>query len=213
MEKALKSKSKVKGTVTRRLFETAKLYAVRQAILDGVVKDREEIDYLFDWASKPQFADNSIWSLLHKLFKVDLKIPFVTGRWTIQPVKGNLVVTTGKQAVAQQLGGTTTAPMTAVAIGTGTTAAADSDTALEAEITTDGGARGAATVSNETTTTTGDTEKWIKTFSFTASFDVTEEGIFDNNTSGGTLLARQVFSAVSVADGDSLQITHSIQVS
>jgi hypothetical protein len=43
-----------------------------------------------------------------------------------------------------------------------------------------------------------------KTFTFTASFAVTEEGIFDSATaSSGTLLARQVFAAVNVANLDS----------
>jgi len=162
--------------------------------------------------AKKQFADNWLWKILNKKWSIDVRIPFITGRWTYDAVKHNLVTTTGKQAVAQQLGGTTTSPMTAIAIGTGTTAAAAADTALETEITTNGGERGAASVSNQTTTTTGDTERWIKTFTFTGSFAVTEEGILDNNTSGGVLLAHQVFSAVNVVSGDSLQITHNVQV-
>jgi len=212
LAKIFHNRQRLHGTVTRRLFDTAKLYAVKEAISSGLASTREDIEALLDWASKPMFADNRLWSILNKLFGIDLKIPFITGNWTTQAVKKNLVVTVGKQAVAQQLGGTTTSPMTAIAIGIGTTAAAAGDTALESEITTGGGERGAATVSNQTTTTTGDTERWIKTFNFTDSFAVTEEGIFDNNTSGGILLARQVFSAVSVKNGDSLQITHNIQV-
>lgn len=126
----------------------------------------------------------------------------------------NLVVSVGKKRAADLLGGTNTpATMTALAIGTGTNAAAAGDTALQTEITTQGGQRHAATVTNITTTTTGDTEQWQWTWTFTGSFAVTEEGILDNNASGGTLLARNTFSAVNVVSGDSLQVTHKIQFS
>lgn len=205
------NKSGVKGIVERRLFDTAKLEQVKAYLQAGFLTEKQKED-LLNWAAKPQFADNWLWKLINKVLHLDLKIPFVTGHWTTKAVKHNLVTTVGKKAVADQLGGTTTAPMTAVALGIGTTAAAAGDTTLESEIVADGGERGAATVSNQTTTTTGDTERWIKTFTFTGSRAVTEEGILNNNTSGGVLLARQVFSAVNVVSGDSLQITHNVQV-
>jgi len=207
------NEAKLKGTVTRRLFHADRLNKVKKLAFAGMIKTKRQMEELLDWASKPMFAENFVWSFLKKTFDVDLKIPFITGYWTKQAVKGNLVVTVGKQAVAQQTGGTTTAPVTAIAIGTGTVAAAAADTTLGTEITTAGGARGAATVTNTTTTTTGDTEQWVKTFTFTATFAVTEEGILDNNTSGGVLLARQVFSAVNVVSGDSLQVTHTLKIS
>lgn len=175
------------GTVERRLFDK-------------------------DGNAKKMFADNFIWRFLKKVFNVDIQIPFLTGFWTYNAIRHNLVTTVGKAAVADQTGGTTTSPMTALAIGIGTTAAAAADTTLESEITTNGGERGAAAVTNVTTTTADDTERWIKTWTFTGSFAVTEEGVLDNNTSGGVLLARQVFAAVNVVSGDSLQVTHSVQV-
>lgn len=208
MNKGFVEKIDPVGVVYRRLFDTKRLEVLKKAILEGASKER--ILELELWASKPQFADNFIWKIIHKHFGKDLKIPFITGVWTLKPIKGNLIVTKGHQQIAQQLGGTTTTPMTAIAIGTGTTAAAAGDTALQTEITTNGGARGAATVTNVTVTNTGDTEQWVKTFSFTGSFAVTEEGILDNNTSGGNLLSHQVFSAVNVVSGDSLQITHKV---
>ena len=210
--KVFNNKVGIKGTVTRRLFDTAKLYAVKEAMLSGLVVVKEDVEALLDWASKPIFAENFVWFFLNKLFKIDLRIPFLTGRWTNQAVKSNLVPTVGKAAVADQLGGTTTSPMTAIAIGIGAGGPAAGDTALNSEITTNGGERGAASVSNQTDTTAGDTERWIKTFTFTGTFAVTEEGILDNNTSGGVLAARQLFSAVNVVSGDSLQITHNIKV-
>lgn len=205
------NKSGVKGIVERRLFDSERLEQVKK-YLDAKFLTEKQKEDLFNWAAKPQFADNFVWRFINKLFHVDIKIPFITGQWTTKAVKHNLITTVGKKAVADQLGGSTTAPMTAVAIGIGTTAANAANTTLESEIVTAGGERGAATVTNQTTTTTGDTERWIKTFNFTDSFAVTEEGILDNNTSGGVLLARQVFSAVNVISGDSLQITHNVQV-
>jgi hypothetical protein len=102
-------------------------------------------------------------------------------------------------------------PFVNLAIGIGTNAASASDTALQSEISTNGGARGAATATQVTTTVTNDTTQLVKTWNFTGSFAVTEEGILDNASSGGNLLARQVFSPVSVANGDALQVTHKYQ--
>lgn len=160
---------------------------------------------------KPMFKWNFIGKFLNKVFHKDIRIQFITGVWTTKPVIDNLVTTAGKGIIAGQVNGVTTAPVTAIAIGVGTTAAAAGDTALESESTTNGAGRGAATCSRQTTTTTNDTSRWVKTFTFTGSFAITEEGLFDNNTSGGNMLARQVFSAVNVVDGDTLQITHNIK--
>jgi hypothetical protein len=119
----------------------------------------------------------------------------------------NLVVNTGKAGVASRINGADSeAAFTYIAIGTGTTAAAAGDTTLEAEITTDGGARAAATCSRVTVTVTNDTAQLVLTYNFTASFAVTESGVL-NAGSSGTMLARRVFSAVNVGNGDSLQVT------
>ncbi len=101
-----------------------------------------------------------------------------------------------------------------IAIGTGTTAAAAGDTALEAEISTNGGERktgGDVTGSRVTTDVANDTAQLVCTFNFTGSFAVTEAGVF-NDPSAGDMLCRQVFSAVNVANGDSLQVTWQIDV-
>lgn len=156
---------------------------------------------------KPMFRENFLWKLIRKHFNLDLQIPFLFGFWTDSIVKRNTITTVGKKASADQIGGTTTTPFTAIAIGVGTPSA----TALGSECTTNGGSRGAATVTNETTTLTGDTERWVKTFTFTGSLALTEEGIFNNNTSGGIMLASQTFSAVNVVNTDTLQVTHNIK--
>lgn len=209
MNKGFTEKIKVIGKVERRLFYSDRLQVLKQAILDGATKER--IIELELWAAKPMFANNFLWKFLHRLTGKDIVIPFITGVWTKKPIADNLIVNAGHAATAGQLNGVTTSPMTAIAIGTGTTAAAAADTALQTEITTNGGGRGAATTSRVTTSVTNDTAQWVKTFTFTGSFAVTEEGILDNNASGGNLLAHQVFSAVNVVSGDSLQITHKVQ--
>jgi len=165
-----------------------------------------------DGQVKPMFKGNLLWKTLNKGFGLDVVVPFVTGYWTKEIIAENLITNIGFGIVTGQVNGVTTAPVTAIALGTGTTAAAVTDTALETEITTNGGARAAATTSQETTTVTNDTAQWTKTFTFTGSFAVTEEGLLDNNTTGGNLLAHQVFSAVNVVSGDSLAITHQLVV-
>jgi hypothetical protein len=98
-----------------------------------------------------------------------------------------------------------------LALGIGTQGSPATSTTLASEITTNGGARGAATATQVTTTVTNDTTQLVKTWSFTGTFAVTEEGIFDNATSGGSMLAYQSFSAINVVSGDSLQVTHKYQ--
>lgn len=219
-----------KGLVERRLFSGEKLF--RQLKQYGIEFEFEFDHYSFrelctigakelgtnlfslvlENSAKSQFADNVIWRFLKRNFNLDLQIPLITGFWTKNAItRKNLVVDTGLKRYADQIGGTATSPMTALAIGTSSTAPAAADTALGSEITTQGGARHAATITNITTSTTGDTEQWQYTWTFTGSFAITEEGIFDNNSSGGTMLAHNTFSQVNVVSGDSFQITHKIQ--
>jgi hypothetical protein len=121
----------------------------------------------------------------------------------------NLITNVGHAAANARMSGQGSySTFVNLAIGTGTTAAAAADTALQTEITTSGGGRGAATASQVTTTVSNDTTQLVKTWTFSGTFAVTEEGILDNASSGGSLLAHQVFSAINVVSGDSLQITH-----
>jgi len=97
-------------------------------------------------------------------------------------------------------------------IGSGTTAEAVTDTALEYEIK-----RKAAVVTQETTTVTGDTAKLEATFSsadaLAGTMNVSEAGIF-NLATAGDLLARKVFAAVPVDwdAGDTLTIRYFVQM-
>lgn len=123
----------------------------------------------------------------------------------------NTITSAGKAALAglmiTDVGGTA---FDYIAIGIGTPGA----TALGSEISTGGGSRrGGANVTGTrvTTTVTDDTAQLVTTFTFTSSFAITEEGIF-NAASSGTMLASQSFSAVNVVSGDTLTITHKVQV-
>lgn len=97
-----------------------------------------------------------------------------------------------------------------VAVGIGSTSPVAGDTALESEITTGGGARKTATGTRITSSTTNDTAQLVVTFTFTATFAVTESGVF-NASSGGDMLARQTFTAINVISGDSIEITWQVK--
>lgn len=128
---------------------------------------------------------------------------------------GNLVVDAGKAGVASRINGAGgEAAFTYVGIGIGVTAAAAGDTALQTERDETGAANTnhkSGTASRVTTDVTNDTAQLVATFNFTASLAVTEAGMF-NASPNGVMLARQVFSAINVVNGDSLQVTWKIDV-
>lgn len=125
----------------------------------------------------------------------------------------NLITNTGLAGAASRLNGSgSEAVFTYLAVGTGTTAASASDTALQTELATSGLSRVNATASRVTTTVTNDTAQLLTTFTVTGTQAVTEAGIL-NAASSGTLLSRQVFSAINVVNGDSLQLTYKVACS
>ena len=95
--------------------------------------------------------------------------------------------------------------------GTGTTAAAVGDTALQTEAapTTSGG-RTVGTESRTTVTNTDDNYQVTGTVVAGSSLAITEAGLFDNVTAGN-LLIRGVFSAVNVVSGDSIAFTFGLK--
>lgn len=142
--------------------------------------------------------------------------PFM-GSWSTSKLHANLITSAGKAAVASRINGSgSEAVFASIGHGTGATAAAVGDTTLQTEVTASGaGASGvhvvaAATASRTTTTVTNDTATFVGTVSITGTIAVTESGVF-NATTNGTLLARQVFSAINVINGDSLQYTWNIK--
>ena len=117
----------------------------------------------------------------------------------------NLVVTAGKNWVADRMANANTV-MTHMAIGTSTTAAQASDTALTTELdrntlTVTGGTVSNNTVQYACTWAAGD-----------GTGAITEAGIFDAATSGD-MLARTVFPVVNKGAADELTITWTITIS
>lgn len=125
----------------------------------------------------------------------------------------NLITSAGKAGAASRLNGAGgEAAFTYLAVGTGTNSAAVGDTALQTELSTSGLSRVNASASRVTTSVTNDTAQLQNTFSVSGTAAVTEAGIL-NAASVGTLLSRQVFTAVNVVNGDSLQLTYKVQCS
>ncbi len=168
---------------------------------------------LFDAQGKPKqlWTDNRLGRWLRKrgLF---VEMAGLTGRYGYVAHSHNLITNAGHAAAAGRISGQGSFNAFAnLALGSGSTAAAVTDTALVTEITTNGGARGAATASLVTTSVTNDTVQLAKSWTFTGTLTVNEEGIFDNAASGGTLLARQIIGPYTVNNGDVLTITHKVQ--
>jgi len=118
----------------------------------------------------------------------------------------NSIVNDGLERMAKLLNNVDGTYFRALAIGTGSTGATNTDIALETEFT-----RALATLSYEASYKA----KFIKTFTFGSgvSEDITEAGIFDSVTeSGSNMLARVVFSAKSISDSIDLIVTATITV-
>jgi hypothetical protein len=177
---------------------------------------------------KPIFQENALCISLIKSGRLSplwinrwyssLLAPFL-GYWATEKDGRNAVTDAGRAAVASRINGSGgAAAFTSIGQGTGTTAAAAGDTALQTGVKADGTADGgvhalataSVTVSRVTTTVTNDTAQLVGTVSETATIAVTESGVFNADTSG-TLLCRQTFSAVNVVSGDSLQFTWKIK--
>jgi len=117
----------------------------------------------------------------------------------------NLIVNKGLEWVAKLINGVETTTFSYIQVGTGTTAAQVTDTALE-------------TYNDEVDSTesyeASYKAKLVGTINFTSSVAVTESGVFNGaHTGSPEMLCRQVFSALNMANGDSLEVTWKITVS
>jgi hypothetical protein len=120
----------------------------------------------------------------------------------------NLVVNTGLAYIASRMRDTTQGAMSHMAIGSGTTAAAGSDTALGSQL-----ARVVLdTTTIVTTAVAGDSVQYVSTFAAgTGTGAVTEAGLFNANTAG-TMLCRTVFPVINKGELDTLVITWKVTV-
>lgn len=120
----------------------------------------------------------------------------------------NLVVTTGRQHIADQLADQGEAAMSHMAIGSGTTGQLISDTALETEISR-------KALVSKTQGTGADANKIIYICDWAAGEGtgaIAEAGIF-NASSAGVMLCRTTFSVKNKGAGDSLTLTWTITIS
>lgn len=191
--------------------------------IKGKVQYIENVEYVLRdkyGNVKKMFKENFIYRFLMErgiltpftYQKMPAMFQFLLGAWHGAVLRRNLITSAGKAGGASRLNGSGgEAAFTYIALGTGTTAADVSDTTLETELATGGASRANSTASRTTTSVTNDTAQLVNTFSISATLAITESGIL-NSASSGVLLARQVFSAINVVSGDSLQITWKVAV-
>lgn len=120
------------------------------------------------------------------------------------------VTNSGKDYITGLIKQTNNTEPSYVAIGTGTTAFAATQTALVTEVET----RTNGTTSQATTTTTNDTYRSVGTVTAGTARTVAEAGLF-TASSAGTMVVRTEFSGatVALAIGDSIQLTFEIRLS
>tara|TARA_B100000900_G_scaffold383001_1_gene370599 strand:- start:356 stop:781 length:426 start_codon:yes stop_codon:yes gene_type:complete len=116
----------------------------------------------------------------------------------------NLVVTAGKGYVASRMKDATATAMSHMAIGSGSTAAAASDTALGNEL---------GRVSLTSTTVSAAVVTYVATFPAGTGTGAVTEAALLNASSSGTMLCRTVFSVVNKGSADSMTITWTVTVS
>lgn len=128
----------------------------------------------------------------------------------------NIVTNVGKAAATSLLGNVAGVPaFTYIAVGTSATAVALTDTALNGEITDSGLQRQSAfSVTRSTTTTTNDTLNVQGVWSVSGTKTVQEMGILNNTLASGTsiLLAHKLTGQIDLFSGDTLTLTHKVQL-
>tara|TARA_R100001460_G_scaffold83849_1_gene124787 strand:- start:161 stop:598 length:438 start_codon:yes stop_codon:yes gene_type:complete len=145
--------------------------------------------------------------MINDLIKVkgELKLTLTNpqGNVTHETIVPNLVVTAGKNFIADRLKNNTTV-MSHMAIGTGSTAAAAGNTALGSE---------AGRVALTSTTVSTNSVAYVASFGAgTGTGAITEAGLL-NASSSGTLLCRTVFSVINKGANDTLGITWTVTIS
>lgn len=136
--------------------------------------------------------------------EVQVKVYAPNGDLKHEQTIPNLVVTAGKTFIASRMVGTSSAVMSHMAVGSGSTAADAADTALGTQL-------GRVTLSSGTSS--GAVTTYVASFpAGTGTGAITEAGIFNDGTTG-TMLCRTVFSVVNKGASDAMSITWAITVS
>lgn len=121
----------------------------------------------------------------------------------------NLVVDPGLAYIASRMKDATAVAMSHMALGTGSTAAADANTVLETPL----GARRALTSTTlVTTNVTNDAIQYVRIFAAGEQTGaITEAGVF-NDITAGTMLARVVFAVINKGASDVLTVTWTVTI-
>ena len=131
------------------------------------------------------------------------KIKAITKRGVIYKEIENTITSVGKTTVADLINYDGSAnKFRYIGIGIGSSTPALSDTALGTEVYGRIDATG---------TTNGSVSQFTANFSITGAVDITEYGVF-NASSAGSLLSRASGTAISLANGDSLDVTSQITI-
>jgi hypothetical protein len=99
--------------------------------------------------------------------------------------------------------------------GTGTTAAAQTDTTLQTQAGPTTRATGVNTQTQSasgTGSTTPAIVQSVGTIAYTTTLAITEWGLFSQAAQGGTMWDHRIFSAINVVNGDSIQFTYSLSI-
>jgi hypothetical protein len=140
--------------------------------------------------------------------EVDIVLRGPDGRLKQRERIHNLVVTAGRGHVADQMADQGEAAMAYMAIGTGTTAPAATDTALESELDRNA-------LDSKVQGTGSDINKVTYTCTWAAGDGtgaITEAGVF-NSASAGTMMSRVTFAVKNKGAGDSLTLTWTLTFS
>ena len=140
---------------------------------------------------------------------LSLRKRYASGEWIDYGVVDYRVVTTAFVTALALALGTQASPgdLFYHSLGTGTTAAADTDTGMGTELTTEytGNVRATGT---HTEAAGVYTSVGTNTLDSGTNVAVTEHGVMGANTGASTLIDRHVFSAVTMSSGDSLATTY-----
>lgn len=138
--------------------------------------------------------------------EVHIKLTDSNGNIKDERVFPNLVTTAGKGFITSRMASASAAVMGWIEVGTSSTTPAVGDTALGSAsfrkaVTVSGGTPSGNTLTFATTLSAGEGTATLQ-----------EAGIFNQVTTGGTMLARTTFSPIVKAAGDTLAITWVITV-
>jgi hypothetical protein len=148
------------------------------------------------------------------LHKADPQIPGKFRSYFYAP-KHNLIVNAGETALRDcfiSTSCTATQSFKFHGLGTGATAAAEADTACQTELTTQYNPDSTRATGSQTNNG-ANVYRTVGTNTVDASAAVTEWCLMSNASVGsGTLWSRVVFSAINLANGDSLQTTYDLTI-